>query len=802
MRAFQEGLETPGAQMEQDFLSADLKNLVRSMSNVEKAELLTGFNMWKTHAIPRLGIPNIVMTDGTYGVRYSVEQIDNDEKGGQDLDAFLSVVNQRAIDVESSFGKTKPATCFPNGSSLGCSWDVDLAHELGAAMAQECRALGVQLLLGPGINLRRTPLAGRSYEYYSEDPVVSGDIAAGIINGLQKNGVGASLKHFACNNSEMERTTMDSIVEERALHEIYLLGYERAIKLSNPWTVMSSYNRLNGEQTSESAFLLTEVLRNRWGYDGLIVSDWHGIKDRVSALRAGNDLDMPESETRKASLLKGIEDGAVSQETVDASCVRVLELVRRALPGSKDKGGALKLEEHHDLARRSAAESIVLLKNDNSFLPLTPARLKRVLLVGEGAQAPVIQGSGCATTTPHKVGRPIDEIKCLLGDAVTIDYCVGTSSDTSKQAECAAQALENAGNADAVIVFVNTEVGYDGEGSDRRDLALAPGQDALITALTEHAKNVIVVISSPDAVVMPWLSEVRAVLATFFSGQGFGRAVAGILFGETNPSGKLTVTFPKRIEDIPGYPSYPGECGKHVYSEGIHVGYRYYDKRKIEPLFPFGFGLSYTTFRYDGLRLSSAEIRPGETVEVNFSVTNTGSREGKEVVQLYLDHHTPRLQRSPRILRAFTKVHLQPGEKKDVTLTLTSRDFEAFDPERRLWVLDRDTVTVSVGASSRDIRLQTRINAVPNVPVSRLVRADTQPAMVLDNPIAKRCFVQFIEQKLGISAEEAERVLEYCRHSFLGIFTTLDRRMRLQFSNSEVESLINRINDQMEVADK
>lgn len=335
-------------------MSGDFAALIAEMTNEEKVALLAGHRMWKTKAIERLGIPNIVMTDGTYGVRYSIHQIDNDQAGGVDFSAFLNVVGQRASHVEVAWGAMKQATCFPNGSSLGCSWDVDMAHELGTALAMECQEFGVHLLLGPGINIRRTPLGGRSYEYYGEDPVISGDFAAGVINGLQENGVGASLKHFACNNSEVERTSMDSVVDERALREIYLKGFQRAIEKSNPWTVMSSYNRLNGVQAAEDHWLLTKVLREEWGYEGLVVSDWHGIKDRPASLKAGNELDMPESETRKSDLLEAIEAGKVDMAAVDEACAHVLALVRAGKLGER-RDTVFDRDAHHKLARRMAA---------------------------------------------------------------------------------------------------------------------------------------------------------------------------------------------------------------------------------------------------------------------------------------------------------------------------------------------------------------------------------------------------------------------------------------------------------------
>lgn len=778
------------------FKAGDFTALVAQMTDEEKVSLLAGHRMWKTHEIQRLGIPDIVMTDGTYGVRYSIPQIDDDQAGGVDFEAFLAVVNQRADHVQTAWGQIKPATCFPNGTSLACSWDIDLAHRLGEALARECQEFGVHLLLGPGINIRRTPLGGRAYEYYSEDPILTGDFAASVINGLQENGVGASLKHFACNNSEVERTTMDSVVEERALREIYLKGFERAIRQSEPWTVMSSYNRLNGVQAAENSWLLTKVLREEWGYDGLVVSDWHGVKDRPASLIAGNDLDMPESETRKADLLAAIEAGDVDRVFVDRACERVLELIRKARQG-ENRTVTFDRAQHHALARRLAAESMVLLKNDGGILPISK-KVKRIAVVGEGATAPVIQGSGCATTTPTSKDVPVDEIRTLAGSDIAIDVFQGTSEIAAERETLINEAEQGVVGADIVLVFVNTENGYDGEGSDRRSLGLAPGHDALVERLTRANPNIVVVISSPDAVAMPWIGEVPAVIEMFFSGQATGGAVADILFGRVNPSGKLTTTFPKRMEDMPTYLTYPGENGRHVYSEGIFVGYRWYDARGIEPLFPFGFGLSYTAFAYSNLALDRTILRTGEKVAVSFAVTNTGKVGGKEICQVYACYGRPRLMRPVRELKGFAKVELKPGESRTVTVELAARDLCAYDTALQAWVLDNDAVTIEVASSSRDIHLSAELQTASAVAVHRRIERDTQPIFILENPAARRKFSRFLQQQLDISPEDADRMLEHCSNSFFGIFTTFDRRFRRTFPKADIEALLAEINQEID----
>ncbi|PRX08546.1 UNVERIFIED_ORG: beta-glucosidase [Martelella mediterranea] len=765
-----------------------LENIVRQMTPQEKTDLLSGFGMWKTAALQRFGIPSITMTDGTYGVRYSIPQIDGDEKGGEDLDAFLNVVAQRASDIAVAWGEMKPATCFPNGSAIGNSWDVNVMRELGDLLGRECRTMGVHILLGPGINIRRTPLAGRSYEYYSEDPVVTGKLSAAMIDGVQGQGVGTSLKHFACNNSEIERTSMDSIVDERALREIYLKGFEIAIKESAPWTVMSSYNRLNGVQASQDAWLLNTVLRDDWGFDGVVVSDWHGIKDRPASLEAGGDLDMPESPRRKAQLLAAIEDGSLSGESVDTACLRILELIAKALEGASAAAPAVDPMHHHARARAMAAQSMVLVKN-NGALPVA-RDASRVLVIGRDAETPVIQGSGCATTIPTMVDNPLETLASALPGVEIIH-----------RTEADAEALGLAKTADVILAYVSTEGAYDGEGSDRTTLALGPDQDDMIVKLAATNRPVAVIVACPDAIAMPWIEQVDAVLLSFYSGQAMAGAVADLISGTVNPSGKLSVTFPKKLQDVPGHLSYPGELGRHIYSEGIHVGYRGYAARQVEPLFAFGHGLSYTTFAYSDLSVSADEIGLGDVIEVSFTVTNTGTQAGREISQLYLAANGQQLRRSPIELKGFVKTPLEPGESRRVTLTLSGRDLAVWHPERGRWVLESEEARLLVGAASDDIRLEATLTLKPSLLPWRRVAYDTQPAYVLPNPHARNILSHYLSERCDISIDGANRAFDHCANSFFGIFTTLERRLRISIPEEETIELIAQINAAMDQAE-
>lgn len=798
-KAVEVGVPTPGTNEVGSFMAWNISDkelgaLVDQMTLEEKTTLVTGSGLWRTAANYRLNIPEVLMTDGTYGVRYSIEQIDGLQDGGSQLASFLSVVNADVSrGVEGAFGSTRPATCFPNGSSFACSWDVGLAHELGEALARECQAFGVNLLLGPGINIRRTPLAGRSYEYYSEDPTLSGEIAAAVINGLQKNGVGASLKHFACNNSEVQRTTMSSVVEERALREIYLAGFERAIRKSNPWTVMSSYNRLNDVQAAENHWLLTQVLRDEWGYDGVVVSDWHGIKDRATSMNAGNDLDMPESEARRQELLEAVKDGRVPTKVLDRASLRILKLIRTARNGIRADVTA-DFKAHHALSQRMAVESIGLLKNDGNLLPLDGASLRRIAVVGAAACEPVIQGSGCATTRPTEVDIPLDEIRRLApGATVTFnaisDFAPGSAGEQA--------ALSDIDGADVVLFFGNTEVGYDGEGSDRANLNLLDGQDELVDRLSRRNGKFAVILASPDAVAMPWADQAAAILSMFFAGQGAGRAAAEVLFGIHNPCGKLTVTFPVRLEDTPGFLTYPGESNRHIYSEGIHVGYRSYDKRKLAPLFPFGFGLSYTTFDYSNIEIDVDHINATSTFTVSADVTNTGTRAGKEIVQVYARPHKPRLIRPLRELKGFTKVELQPGETRRVEVVIEARDLRYYDCDYRAWLLDAGKLTIEVAASSRDIRLEKEIAVEARALPTSILNVESQPSTVLEQEFTRKQFGMFLKDQLDLSDEETDKMLEYCGGSFLGIYNTVAWITGNKISRDTMAAFLDSLNKEM-----
>ncbi|GAL33968.1 beta-glucosidase [Vibrio maritimus] len=765
--------------------------LIDKMSIEQKVKLTTGSGLWRTAEFPEFELDDLVMTDGTYGVRYNKNQI---EDGEDSMAGFLSVVNQSAEDADSEegfegaegfFGLSEVATCFPNGSSIANSWDVELLKEMGKALAVECRHLGVDVLLGPGINIRRTPLAGRGYEYYSEDPILTGELAAGLINGMQEYGVGTSLKHFACNNSEFKRCEMDSIVSERALQEIYLKGFKRAIDKSSPWTVMTSYNLLNGIPTSEHPWLLNTVLREQWGYDNTVMSDWYGTKDRPASLQAGNDLAMPMSERNVKSLITAVNEGIISEETLNTACRRVLSLYEKCHNGRKQNIGQMDAEKHHALAQKLAAESIVLLKNDHQLLPLDIQKKQKIAVLGEAAQTPVIQGSGCATTRPTMLDCPLDEIIHIAGEHCDIHYAPGMDKDGTVNLTQLQSAVELARKSEIAIVFVSTAIGEDGENGDRHNLDIIPAHQQLIEAVSEVQSNLIVVVANSDAIVMPWLDNANSVLETFFSGQGMGGAVAECLFGLVNPSGKLTVTVPNSLEETPAYLTYPGDNRTHYYSEDIFVGYRYYDKRKIEPLFPFGFGLSYTEFSYSNLRTSANVIKAGQNLTVKFDVTNTGKRFGKEVVQLYLSAPSGDYAREVLSLKGFSKVALEPKETKEVTIELTWEDFCYYNPESQKWLADDGTLTLIVGRSSRahELAVDISIESEPYYPPAHIHSSINS---LLANPNATERALKYLSVQTGLPADHLKAKLqELAPYLFFGMTVTLTEMLGVDINETE-----------------
>jgi beta-glucosidase len=647
----------------------------------EKASLTSGADFWTTKAVERAGIPSIMMTDGPHGLRK--------QAGGTDHLGLASSV---------------PATCFPPAVGIGSSFDPEIIARVGAAIGVEAAIEDVAVVLGPGINIKRSPLCGRNFEYFSEDPLVSGILGAASVRGVQSQGVGTSLKHFAANNQEFDRMRASSDVDPRPLREIYLRGFERVVKDASPWTVMCSYNKLNGVWTSEDPWLLTSVLRDDWGFDGLVVSDWGAVNDRVTGVAAGLDLEMPASGGRTdAQLVDAVRAGTLAESVLDTAAARAIDLVRKA--GERPAvSGPLDVDAHHALAREAAGRSIVLLKNDGGVLPLSATQ--KVAVIGAFATEPRFQGAGSSLINPTKVDVALDELRAIGGDNVTYaaGFAVagGAVAASGRSAEdLRDEAVTVAAAADVAVVLLGLPAAEESEGFDRDHIDLPAAQLALLDAVIAANPRTVVVLSNGGVVALPFADRVPAIVETWLLGQAGGGAVADVLYGAVNPSGKLTETVPVRLEDNPSFGNFPGEFGHVRYGEGLLVGYRWYDAKGLEVTYPFGHGLSYTTFEYGA---ATAAVAADGDIVVTFALSNTGDRDGREVVQVYVAPEQSIVQRAPRELKAFSSVSLAAGETRTVELVVRREDLAYWDVRVDRWVVEGGAYTVEVAASSRDIR--------------------------------------------------------------------------------------------------
>jgi len=649
-----------------------------TLTTEEKASLTSGASFWRTKPLVRAGVPDIMVTDGPHGVRKQRE-------GGDHLGLTDSV----------------PATCFPPAVAMGSSWDPELLHRVGVALGEESKAEGVGVLLGPGINIKRSPLGGRNFEYLSEDPLISGVLGAALVKGLQSQGVGTSLKHFAANNQETDRLRVSADIDERPLREIYLRGFQRVVTEAQPWTVMCSYNKINGVYTSEDPWLLTTVLREEWGFDGLVVSDWGAVNNRVDGLAAGLDLEMPASGgVTDAQIVAAIAEGTLEESVLDKAAHRVLDLVDKVVAGS-DASASYDVDAHHALAREVAGRSIVLLKNDGGILPLSAST--KVAVIGEFGRTPRYQGAGSSLINPTRLDNALDEIRALGADA---SFAAGYALDGADSTGLLAEAVAAAAAAEVALVFLGLPGGDESEGFDRTHIELPTEQTDLLAAVVAANPRTVVVLSNGSVVrVSGWAADVPAILEGWLLGQAGGGAVADVLYGALNPSGRLAETIPVKLSDTPAYLDFPGENSHVRYGEGLFVGYRYYDAREVGVSYPFGHGLSYTSFGYADLQLSASKSGLGVSVEV----TNTGDRAGREVVQAYVGLPGSSVVRAPRELRAFANVALEPGESKRVELAITRDDLAFYNVPAAGWTVEGGDYVVEVGASSRDLRLSSSV---------------------------------------------------------------------------------------------
>lgn len=641
----------------------------------EKASLASGADFWNTKTVR--DIRGLMLTDGPHGLRKQGETADH-------LGVAMSL----------------PATCFPPAAGLSQSWNTELVSRIGVALGRECSAADVSVLLGPGVNIKRHPLGGRNFEYFSEDPNLSGALGTAWVKGLQSQGVGASVKHFAANNQETDRHRVSSDIDPRTLREIYLRAFQRVVEEAQPWTVMCAYNAINGVSASENEFLLSSVLRDDWGFEGVVVSDWGAVAHRVPAARAGLDLEMPPTEGSDDELVAAVRDGSLPESVLDRIAVRVSALAAKAEKG-RSHAATFDVEEHHALAREAATQSIVLLKNDGGLLPIPSGA--SVAVIGEAAAAPRFQGGGSSFVNTTRLDVPLDEMRRIGGTAVT--YAAGYSSAPSDAGTLVEEAVAHARAADIAVLFLAPAV--ESEGFDRDDMELPPEQIALAEAVHGANPNTVVVLARGGALRLGSLGHIPAILDGALLGQGIGHAIAEILYGVANPSGRLSETLPQRLEETPAFGNFPGEHGHVLYGEGLLVGYRWYDARSIPVDFPFGHGLSYTTFEYSNLILDTE----GDDISASVTLTNSGTRAGREVPQFYVSVPDSKIFRALRELKGFASVELAPGESVTTSVLLRRSDLAYWDIRGGgQWTLEDGEYLVSVGASSRDIRAVGSVN--------------------------------------------------------------------------------------------
>ncbi|MFI5806684.1 glycoside hydrolase family 3 C-terminal domain-containing protein [Streptomyces sp. NPDC051561] len=694
---------------------------VAGLSLEEKAALTTGATWWTTEAFPHAGIPAFRLSDGPHGLRLQ---------------------NEDRADHLGINGST-PATCFPPAVTLASSWDTELAERVGRALGRESLTHGVHVLLGPGVNIKRSPLCGRNFEYFSEDPLLSGVLGTAWVNGVQSQGVGTSLKHFAANNQEGGRMSISADIDARTLREIYLPAFRRVVTEAKPWTVMCAYNRLNGVHSSENPWLLTDVLRDEWGYEGVVVSDWGAVIDRVRALAAGLDLEMPSSSGQgPARLVEAISSGELDGQVLDRSAARVVELARKA--GAQARADAsFDVDAHHALAREAATRGAVLLKNEGELLPLNPAPGSRIAVLGEFARTPRYQGAGSSRVTPTRLDDALSALTAAAPDA-TVDFAPGFPVDDpdGDVAALREEAVRVAREADVAVLFLGLPPSFESEGYDREHIELPLEQTELLAAVTAVNSRTVVVLANGSVVRLSgWIDNVPAVLEGWLLGQAGGSATADLLLGHANPSGRLTETVPLRLADTPAHLDWPGEQGHARYGEGLFVGYRYYDARELNVSFPFGHGLSYTTFDYTDLRVT----QDGSGIDVTVTVTNTGPRAGHEVVQVYVGAPGSRVRRPVRELRAFKAAWLEAAERRDITLRIDRQDLAHFDIGAGTWLVESLDHRIDVGASSRDIRLTTTVT-VEGDPYVDLPDADSTLGRWLAHPVGGPAMQTLLER--------------------------------------------------------
>lgn len=715
------------------------KKIIEKMTLEEKASLTSGKDFWQSQEIERLGVPSMFMSDGPHGIRKQAAEADH-------------------LGLNASI----PATCYPTAVTMANSWDPELGEQMGECLGTEAKAMNVNVLLGPGMNMKRSPLCGRNFEYFSEDPYLAGKMAASYVRGIQSQGVASCIKHFAVNSQELRRMSIDEVVDERALREIYLTAFEIAVKEGKAKAIMSAYNSLNGTYANENEHLLQEILRDDWGFDGVIITDWAGCNDRVLGLKAGNEIEMPSCKASNLAVLNAVKTHELDESLLDERLDNLLKLV---FDTHHDTVGdnTFDVEKHHDMARRCAEESIVLLKNEG----VLPLKDEKVVLIGDFAKNPRYQGAGSSVVNPTKLDDAAD---CMEGAGLNyVGYAQGFDRYGKNKPALAKEAISLANQADVVLYYMGLDEVTEAEGLDRENMKLAQNQIDLLHALKATGKKIVVVLACGSAIEMDWADDADAIVHTYLSGQASAKAVLHILSGKVNPSGKLSETIPYHYEDTPVVNYFPGRELTSEHRESIYIGYRYYDTAGVPVRYPFGYGLSYTTYAYSDLEVSADAV--------TFTLKNTGAVAGKEVAQVYIGCKDSKIFRAKKELKGFAKVALEPGESKKVTIPLDDKAFRYFNVKTNAWEIEGGTYQIMVGASSADIRLEGEVTVkgtgaelpyagldlsayetahVQNVP-------DAQFEALLGRPIPQTHFTFIKKNRMEIGMNSSVAQLRYAR---------------------------------------
>lgn len=711
----------------------NIKELISQMTLEEKASLCSGLDFWHTKGVERLGVPSEMVCDGPHGLRKQDDAADH-------------------LGINDSI----KAICFPAGCATASSFNRDLVRKLGETLGEECQAENVSTILGPAMNIKRSPLCGRNFEYYSEDPYVSTEMAGALVHGVQSRHVGTSPKHFMANNQEYHRMTSSSEMDERTMREIYLASFEGMVKKEKPWTIMNSYNKLNGTYLCENKEILTDILRKEWGVDGYVMTDWGAMDDRIEALKAGCNLEMPScGGVTDAEIVAAVQEGTLDEAVLDQRCEEFLNIILQ-YEENRDKDAVFQYERDHEIARQIEEECIVLLKNEGEILPLSPD--KNVAFIGKYAKAPRYQGGGSSHINSYKVESALDAVEFAQNVCKErIVFAQGYDDKEDKiDEELCAEAVEKAHNADVAVIFAGLPDNFESEGYDRTHMRMPQCQITLIEEIAKVQPNTIIVLHNGAPVEMPWIDKVKAVVEVYLGGQAVGGATVNVLYGNTNPSGHLAETFPLRVQDTPCYLTYGGEHDRSVYSEGVFVGYRYYTSKDMNVLFPFGHGLSYTTFSYDNLTVERERIRESEKLRVSVDVTNTGERFGKEVIQLYVAPKGGTVIRPVRELRAFDKIGLAPGETKTVTFLLNGRAYAYWSTEIHGWHVESGEYEIQIGKNAQDIVLSKTVYVESEHMIPKVFTLNSTMGEIMADAKGKAVFERAMSEMAGADAQEME----------------------------------------------